>query len=138
MINIKGNNLNTGDSISDYLGAGPPEVGNSLSFARIFLPNSSLFVCPLSSQGSGDHRYALLIYEQKARITDEFPIASSRSLYGRDSFNVQEFAKQHNLGTPLVANYFVAKYQKGYVEKFYEGLEYDEEDEEEHKEEHDE
>ena len=26
VINIKGNNLNTGDSISDYLGAGPPKV----------------------------------------------------------------------------------------------------------------
>lgn len=56
-------------------------------------------------------------------------MASSRSLNGRANFNVKEFAKKHDLGKPLIANYFVARTHEGhkeeeeYIKKFYEALE---------------
>lgn len=35
VINIKGNDLNTGDSISDYLGAGPPGLSLKLKIIKL-------------------------------------------------------------------------------------------------------
>ena len=77
-----------------------------------------------------------MIYEQKKRFEnlENFEMASSRSLNGRANFNVQEFAKEHDLGKPLIANYFVARTHEGnkaeekYIKKFYAALEDEDED----------
>ena len=39
------------------------------------------------------------------------PLPSVRQTYGRENWNVSEFATQHNLGTPVSGELFKAQYE---------------------------
>uniref|UniRef100_H2Y713 Uncharacterized protein n=1 Tax=Ciona savignyi TaxID=51511 RepID=H2Y713_CIOSA len=71
VINVPDTNLNEGEVVATYIGAGPP-------------------------QGTGLHRYVILIYEQNERIqfTEDH---LGFSMKDRPSTKVQQTAKKHNL-----------------------------------------
>lgn len=53
VVNIPGNDVPAGDTVAEYVGAGPP-------------------------QGTGQHRYVFLVYKQSKRIAIEEPVLTKR------------------------------------------------------------
>lgn len=84
--NIKGNDVENGEHITQYFGSGPPK-------------------------GTGLHRYIFLLYKQKEKLdyTKE-PKTSNVSREHRFKFNTMEFAKSYELGDPEAGNFFVAQW----------------------------
>ncbi|XP_055353162.1 protein D2-like [Paramacrobiotus metropolitanus] len=83
VINVKKNDLSSGDVIQSYRGPHPPK-------------------------GSGLHRYVQLVYKQTGRIDkNSLPGALFSD---RRKFSIKNFAKEHNLGDPFAGNYYVAQY----------------------------
>lgn len=92
--NIVGSNLNTGETLSEYIGAGPPK-------------------------GTGLHRYVFLIYKQPQKLNfSKIPRLPNNSGEKRGKFSISKFAQDYQLGVPLAGNFFVAKYDD-YVPKLY-------------------
>jgi phosphatidylethanolamine-binding protein (PEBP) family uncharacterized protein len=94
--NIPGNKVSEGDTLSEYVGSGPPK-------------------------GSGLHRYVLLVYKQPGKIKYDEPRLTNRSGENRGKFSIRQFAKKHDLGDPIAGNFYQAEWDD-YVPKLYEQL----------------
>ncbi|KAF2888145.1 hypothetical protein ILUMI_18028 [Ignelater luminosus] len=95
--NIPGNNISEGDTLSEYIGAGPPK-------------------------NTGLHRYVLLVYKQPGKIRFDEKKLTNRSGYGRGDFSIRKFAKKYKLGHPIAGNLFQAQWDT-YVPILYKQLE---------------
>ncbi|XP_014667553.1 PREDICTED: protein D3-like [Priapulus caudatus] len=93
--NIPGCDVHQGETLSEYVGSGPPE-------------------------GTGLHRYVFMVYEQPGQVTFKWK-KLYRSAEGRASFKTKEFAASHNLDGPVACNMYQAQYDE-YVPKLYEQL----------------
>lgn len=83
--NIKGNDLNSGRTLSEYRGCGPP-------------------------RGTGLHRYIFLLYKQNGSLEfDEQTIPSSNRM-SRIRFSIKKFAKKYKLGEPIAGNFFKSQW----------------------------
>ncbi|KAB0797455.1 hypothetical protein PPYR_08449 [Photinus pyralis] len=82
--NIPGCDVKKGDVISEYIGPKPP-------------------------QGTGLHRYVLLVYQQPHEITFDEPKLSNAGGTGRGKFSIKKFAAKYNLGEPIAGNFYQAK-----------------------------
>jgi len=85
VVNISGNDLNSGTTISGYIGSGPPK-------------------------DSGLHRYIFLVYKQPGPVTCDEPRDTSNTAIHRRKFNMRNFAKKYNLGNPIAGNFYQAQY----------------------------
>ncbi|KAL3280715.1 hypothetical protein HHI36_003951 [Cryptolaemus montrouzieri] len=91
VVNIPGKNIRAGETLSEYIGAGPPK-------------------------GTGLHRYVLLVYKQPGVIKCDEKKLHNKSGAGRGKFSIKTFAKKYNLGSPLAGNVFLAEWDE-YVPK---------------------
>uniref|UniRef100_UPI00398E9119 phosphatidylethanolamine-binding protein 1 n=1 Tax=Pristiophorus japonicus TaxID=55135 RepID=UPI00398E9119 len=96
VINMKGNDIKSGEILSDYVGSGPPN-------------------------GTGLHRYVWLVYEQSQPLKCDEPRLSNRSGDKRGMFKTAEFRKKYNLGAPVAGMCYQAEWDN-YVPKLYEQL----------------
>lgn len=94
--NIKGNDISTGETLSEYVGSGPP-------------PDTGL------------HRYVFLIYKQDGKLTFDEARLTNRSGDNRGGFSISKFAKKYNLGNPVAGQFYQAKYDD-YVPILYKQL----------------
>ncbi|NP_001085626.1 phosphatidylethanolamine binding protein 1, gene 2 L homeolog [Xenopus laevis] len=94
--NMKGNDINSGCVLSDYIGSGPPK-------------------------GSGLHRYVWLVYEQKEELKCNEKVLCNRSGEHRGMFKVASFGQKYKLGSPVAGNCYQAEWDD-YVPKLYEQL----------------
>lgn len=94
--NMKGNDISTGNILSDYVGSGPPK-------------------------GTGLHRYVWLVYEQRKELKCTEPILSNHSGDRRGNFQVAEFRKKYKLAAPVAGTCYQAEWDD-YVPKLYEQL----------------
>lgn len=85
VVNIKDNDIGSGQTIAEYIGSGPPK-------------------------DTSKHRYVFLVFKQSARLSLDQPRISNTNATGRANFNTREFAKKHNLGNPVASNFFEAQY----------------------------
>ena len=94
VVNIPSNEVKRGHVVTEYIGSGAPE-------------------------GSGLHRYVLLVYRQPAAIEVDPSLQQTfRQLMGRFSWKVEQFARNNNLGDPVAGNLFQAEYDD-YVPALY-------------------
>ncbi|XP_065171237.1 protein D2-like [Atheta coriaria] len=96
VVNIPGNDVNDGEVLSAYIGAGPPE-------------------------GTDLHRYIFLLYKQQQKIKCDEPILGNNSGKRRGNFKIRNFAQKYSLGEPIAGNYFRAKFDN-YVPELYKQL----------------
>lgn len=95
--NIPGDKIEDGETLSEYVGAGPPK-------------------------GTGLHRYVFVVYKQpEGKITFDEKRLTNRSGDNRGGFHIREFAKKYKLGEPVAGNFFQAEWDD-YVPKLYEQL----------------
>ncbi|XP_003211138.2 phosphatidylethanolamine-binding protein 1 [Meleagris gallopavo] len=94
--NMKGNDVESGTVLSDYVGSGPPK-------------------------GTGLHRYVWLVYEQPKQLACNEPILSNRSGDKRGKFKVAAFRSKYELGVPVAGTCYQAEWDD-YVPKLYEQL----------------
>uniref|UniRef100_A0A1A9ZSY2 Phosphatidylethanolamine-binding protein n=1 Tax=Glossina pallidipes TaxID=7398 RepID=A0A1A9ZSY2_GLOPL len=85
--NIPGDQIEKGDIVVGYIGAMPPKH-------------------------TGLHRYVLLLYKQPHKLIKKETFVPSNSRNGRFYFNASTFAKKHNLGLPIAANFFLAEWDE--------------------------
>uniref|UniRef100_A0A1I7U2V2 Phosphatidylethanolamine-binding protein n=1 Tax=Caenorhabditis tropicalis TaxID=1561998 RepID=A0A1I7U2V2_9PELO len=86
VVNIPGNDISKGDTLSEYIGAGP-------------------------APKTGLHRYVYLIYKQSGRIEDaEHGRLTNGSGDKRGAWKTADFVAKHGLGTPLFGNLYQAEY----------------------------
>ncbi|CAI6348591.1 unnamed protein product [Macrosiphum euphorbiae] len=83
--NIPGGNVSLGETLSGYIGSGPP-------------PNIGL------------NRYVFLVYQQPSKLSFDEPRLSNRSVEHRNKFSINRFALKYNLGTPVAGNFYLAQY----------------------------
>lgn len=122
VMNVPGDEVEKGETISEFIGSGPPE-------------------------GTGLHRYIFLIYKQpNGKITHDEPHTTNRCVhnsfnlfnltisstneiifiivvYGRSrehrfDSNARKFVEKHNLGVPQFGNFYQAQYDD-YVPKLH-------------------
>lgn len=96
IVNIPGNDVSKGQTMSEYVGSGPPK-------------------------GTGLHRYVLLVYKQPGSITPSEKKLTNRSGDGRGKFSIRNFAKKYNLGNPIAGNLYQAEWDD-YVPELYKQL----------------
>jgi len=96
VVNIPGNDVAKGLTLSEYVGSGPPK-------------------------GTGLHRYVYLVYKQQTSLSPDEKRLTNRSGEGRGCFKVRDFAKKYALGEPVAGNMFQAQWDD-YVPKLYEQL----------------
>lgn len=96
VVNIPGKNIKGGETLSEYVGAGPPK-------------------------GTGLHRYVLLVYKQEGKIKCDEKRLGNNSGVGRGKFSIKNFAKKYNLGHPVAGNVFLAEWDD-YVPKLHKQL----------------
>ncbi|KAI1706545.1 phosphatidylethanolamine-binding protein domain-containing protein [Ditylenchus destructor] len=60
---------------------------------------------PTPPDNSGEHRYILLVYKQNGTISTRNPLYD-------DDFNVNNYSKKYELGSPVLGNFFLASYEK--------------------------
>ncbi|XP_077377193.1 phosphatidylethanolamine-binding protein 1 [Festucalex cinctus] len=96
VVNMKGNDVSSGDVLSDYVGSGPPE-------------------------GTGLHRYVWLVYGQPGALSCSERILGNRSGDGRGKFRVGDFRRKYGLGVPVAATCYQAEWDD-YVPKLYQQL----------------
>lgn len=94
--NIPGNNVGGGETLSAYVGSGPP-------------PKTGL------------HRYVFLVYQQPGKLTFDEQRLTNTSGANRGKFSISAFAKKHNLGDPIAGNFYQAQYDD-YVPILYKQL----------------
>lgn len=82
--NIPGGDLSKGETMAEYIGSGPPK-------------------------GTGLHRYVFLVFLQKGKLESSMKIPKT-SRAGRTNFSARAFAKKHNLGEPIAANFYQAEF----------------------------
>ncbi|OQV23541.1 putative OV-16 antigen [Hypsibius exemplaris] len=87
IVNIRGNDLSSGDLLMPYGGARPPN-------------------------GTGLHRYVFMVFKQAGRI-DVTDLRSQFSPTNRTKFEIKNFAAAHNLDPqPLAGNFYQAKWSE--------------------------
>ncbi|XP_013193283.2 protein D3 [Amyelois transitella] len=96
VVNIPGNNVSDGETLSGYIGSGPPE-------------------------GTGIHRYVYILYKQPGKLSFDERRLTNRSIEGRAAFSTNEFAKKHNLGAPVGGNFYRAQFDS-FVPLLYKSL----------------
>ncbi|XP_025203864.1 protein D3-like isoform X2 [Melanaphis sacchari] len=94
--NIPGKNVSLGETLSEYLGSGPPPE-------------------------AGIHRYVFLVYKQPSKLSFDEPRLNNRSVEHREKFSINKFALKYNLGTPVAGNFYLAQYDD-YVPTLYQQL----------------
>lgn len=90
--NIPGSDVEKGNILAEYVGSGPP-------------------------LGTGLHRYVFLLYKQKGKLESGMKI-SKTSRHGRTKFSIRKWAKEHDLGEPVMANFYQAQFDS-YVPKLH-------------------
>uniref|UniRef100_A0A5S6QJN2 Phosphatidylethanolamine-binding protein n=1 Tax=Trichuris muris TaxID=70415 RepID=A0A5S6QJN2_TRIMR len=83
VINIPEKGISSGDTIAQYVGAGPPA-------------------------GTGLHRYVLTMYKQEGRLIFNPEICFDKM--ARRRWSTRTFARENNLGQPEAGNFFQAEY----------------------------
>ncbi|CAK9302840.1 unnamed protein product, partial [Gordionus sp. m RMFG-2023] len=97
VVNIPGNNIKSGDEISQYIGSGPPK-------------------------GTGLHRYVFLVYKQPGKIDiSKLTKLTNKSGDGRGNFKAEKFANEHHLKPLVACNFFQAEWDD-YVPEIYRQL----------------
>ncbi|XP_037040187.1 protein D2-like [Bradysia coprophila] len=94
--NIPGSKVAEGDTLSEYVGSGPPE-------------------------GTGLHRYVFLVYKQNGKLTFDEQRLTNRSGDNRGCFKISKFAEKYNLGNPVAGNFYQAEWDD-YVPILYKQL----------------
>jgi len=94
--NIPGNDITKGETLSEYVGSGPP-------------PETGL------------HRYVFLAYKQPSKLNFDEPRLTNRSAEKREKFSIAKFALKYNLGNPVAGNFYQAQYDD-YVPLLYKQL----------------
>ncbi|XP_068152879.1 protein D2 [Drosophila tropicalis] len=94
--NIPGNQVDKGNVLSAYVGAGPP-------------------------QGSGLHRYVFLLFKQPRKLSFDEPRIPKTSSSKREKFSTVKFVAKYKLDNPVAGNFFQARYDD-YVPKLYKQL----------------
>ncbi|XP_045465982.1 phosphatidylethanolamine-binding protein homolog F40A3.3-like [Harmonia axyridis] len=94
--NIPGNDVSKGETLSAYVGSGPP-------------------------QGTGLHRYVFLVYKQNGKIDFDEKRLPNNSAEGRGCFSIKKFAAKYNLGQPVAGNLYQAQWDD-YVPLLYKQL----------------
>lgn len=94
--NIPGNDVSKGETLSEYVGSGPPE-------------------------GTGLHRYVFLIYKQNGKLTFDEPRLKNNNGDNRGGFSIAKFAEKYNLGNPVAGNLYQAQWDD-YVPILYKQL----------------
>ncbi|KAG7303643.1 hypothetical protein JYU34_012174 [Plutella xylostella] len=94
--NIPGAAAAAGDTLSAYVGSGPPP-------------------------GTGLHRYVFLVYKQPGKLSFDEPRLTNTSGDNRGGFSISKFAKKYNLGDPIAGNFYQAEYDD-YVPILYKQL----------------
>lgn len=94
--NIPGGNIDAGETLSAYVGAGPP-------------------------QGTGLHRYVFLIYKQNEKLNFDEPRLTNTSGENRGGFSISKFAQKYKLGNPVAGNFYQAQWDD-YVPILYKQL----------------
>ncbi|XP_033211338.1 protein D2-like isoform X2 [Belonocnema kinseyi] len=94
--NIPGNDVQKGETLSEYVGSGPPE-------------------------GTGLHRYVFLVYKQPGKVTFDAKRLTNKSGDNRGGFSIKKFAAKHNLGDPIAGNMYQAEWDD-YVPILYKQL----------------
>ncbi|XP_063241570.1 uncharacterized protein LOC134541808 [Bacillus rossius redtenbacheri] len=94
--NIPGHDVAQGDTLSEYVGSGPPK-------------------------GTGLHRYVFLVYKQPGKLQFEEARLTNRSGDHRGQFSIKKFAAKYKLGDPVAGNFYQAQWDE-YVPKLYEQL----------------
>jgi len=90
VVNIKGNDLSTGEILAPYAGSGPPK-------------------------GSGLHRYIFLVFQQPGPVmVIERKLDTLRK---RMNFSIKKFAKKYNLGNAIAGNFFKAQWDSSVPER---------------------
>ncbi|KAF5283754.1 hypothetical protein FQR65_LT02648 [Abscondita terminalis] len=85
LVNIPGNLVNLGETLSEYIGSAPP-------------------------YGTGLHRYVFLVYKQPMKMAFDEERLSNKSSRNRAQFRIKKFAEKYKFGNPVAGNYFKAKY----------------------------
>ncbi|KAJ2942933.1 hypothetical protein O0L34_g15123 [Tuta absoluta] len=85
VVNIHGDNVTAGDTLAEYMGAGP-------------------------SKNSGVHRLTFLVYWQPGFMEFDEVRLSNGTSYGRNGFSVADFALKYNLGDPVSGNFYKTSY----------------------------
>lgn len=88
VVNIKGNDLSTGQILTPYVGSGPPK-------------------------GSGLHRYIFLVFKQPGQIT----VTEANLGTDRRNFSIRNFAKKYNLGNAIAGNFYQAQWDSSVPER---------------------
>ncbi|XP_050548119.1 protein D3-like [Daktulosphaira vitifoliae] len=83
--NIPGTEISKGETLSEYVGSGPP-------------PNTGL------------HRYVFLVYKQPSKLIFNEPYVTNKSPGNRTHFSIHKFAQKYNLGLPVAGNFYQAQY----------------------------
>ncbi|XP_060517233.1 protein D3-like [Cylas formicarius] len=87
VVNIKGNDLTTGETITPYRGSRAPK-------------------------GTGLHRYIFIVFEQSGQIAvNEQDLKTERR-----NFNLRKFAKKYGLGKAYAGNYYKAQWDSSVPE----------------------
>ncbi|XP_058818071.1 protein D2-like [Topomyia yanbarensis] len=94
--NIPGANVAKGETLSEYVGSGPPE-------------------------GTGLHRYVFLVYKQNGKLSFDEPRLTNRSGDNRGGFSIKKFADKYQLGNPVAGNFYQAQWDD-YVPLLYKQL----------------
>lgn len=83
--NIPGKNVSKGDTLAEFIGSGAPK-------------------------GTGLHRYVYLLFKQGGGPLKSDIKIGKNSREGRVKFSIRDFARTHNLGSPVAANFYQAQY----------------------------
>nr|WEY07714.1 phosphatidylethanolamine-binding protein [Ephestia kuehniella] len=94
--NIPGDNVSAGETLSAYVGSGPP-------------PKTGL------------HRYVFLVYKQPGKLNFDEPRLTNTSDANRGKFSIAKFAAKYKLGNPVAGNFYQAQYDD-YVPLLYKQL----------------
>ncbi|XP_061527289.1 phosphatidylethanolamine-binding protein 1 [Phycodurus eques] len=96
VVNMKGNDVSSGEVLSDYVGSGPP-------------------------RGTGLHRYVWLVYSQAGALACSERVLGDRSGDGRADFSVRAFRRKYGLDAPVAATCYQAQWDD-YVPELYRQL----------------
>lgn len=96
LVNVLGCKQSTAQTLSQYIGAGPPK-------------------------GTGLHRFVFLVYKQPSEIKFEEQLLTNNSGKNRANFSIRRFAEKYELGCPIAGNFFQAEWDD-YVPVLYKKL----------------
>jgi hypothetical protein len=85
VVNIPGNDVAKGRTLSEYIGAAPP-------------------------RRRGMHRYVFLVFKQPGNLVFNHIHLPKNSPNGRDKLSIQHFVTRYGLGKPIAGNYFISQY----------------------------